>query len=227
MWTIYQENPAAAVRSQKFIKMLHRFLADDLRGRLTEEAKKEGVVVAEEVTIYGSHKPKDADIAIVHPSNGPLMYIGVRSQMSSVGKNVLEYYQGIVGECISLQDRFPMTVFGYVYLHPVMSWKEVERKGKRLKVDEPLDHARFAKMYAAISGRSGLNYTHIRARYDQFAYMVVEFRKEHRDSPLPELRDELVHAGVPVDTTDLRLSTFVDRIVQTFKDRNLWLNVFE
>ena len=43
----------------------------------------------------------------------PLILIGVRSQMSSVGKNILTYTQDIMGEAVSLQDRFPMAVFGY------------------------------------------------------------------------------------------------------------------
>ncbi|MGX1627065.1 hypothetical protein ACWIGL_03795 [Streptomyces albidoflavus] len=94
--------------------------------RLTDKARKEGVLVKEEPTIFGSHKPNNADVAVIHPSNGVLISIGVRSQMISVGNNVLGHYQGIIGECISLQDRFPMAVFGYAYLHPVLSKKSVK-----------------------------------------------------------------------------------------------------
>ncbi len=218
----YDADPIGAVRSQGFIKMLHRYIADDLRGRLTDEARKQGVEVKEEAKLFGSHKPKDADVAVIHPDNGVLMSIGVRSQMSSVGQNVLEYYQGIIGECISLQDRFPMAVYGYVYLHPVLSKKSAKRKGQKVIVDEHPDHPRYARMYSAIAGRDGTQYKDIRGIYDQFAYMVVDFDT----TPLPEIKDGLVQGAVPLDERDMQISTFVDRLVETFKKRNIWLDYF-
>lgn len=222
MKTKYDADPVNAVRSQGFIKMLHRYIADDLRSRLTDEARRQGVEVKEEAKIFGSHKPKDADVAVIHPDNGVLMSIGVRSQMSSVGQNVLEYYQGIIGECISLQDRFPMAVYGYAYLHPVLSKKSARRKGQKVIVDEHPDHLRYARMYGAISGRDGTQYKDIRGIYDHFAYLVVDFDA----TPLPEIKDDLVQKAVPLDERDMQISTFVDRLVATFKKRNIWLDYF-
>jgi hypothetical protein len=146
------------------------------------------------------------------PSNGPLMMVGVRSQMSSVGKNVLTYYQDIVGECISLQDRFPMCTYGYAYLHPLHAIKEG-------KTAELIDHRRYARLYEAISGRDGRAYAQLRGVYDEFAYLVVDFDK----SP-PELRDDIVQAGAP--RMDLRIATLVDRLVDKFASRAVWLDVF-
>jgi len=223
----YDADPVNAVRSQGFIKMLHRYIADDLRDRLTDEARKQGVEVKEEAKLFGSHKPKDADVAVIHPDNGVLMSVGVRSQMTSVGNNVLEYYQGIIGECISLQDRFPMAVYGYVYLHPVLSKKSTSRKidGVKTKViiDEHPDHKRYARMYGAISGRDGTQYKDIRGIYDQFAYMVVDFD----ETPVPGVKDALVQSSVPQTECDMRINTFVDRLVDTFKKRNIWLDYFK
>jgi hypothetical protein len=227
MKTTYDADPVKAVRGQSFIKMLHRYIADDLRSRLTDVAVKQGVLVKEEAKLFGSHKPKDADVAVIHPNNGALMSIGVRSQMTSLGNNVLEYYQGIIGECISLQDRFPMAVYGYVYLHPEDFIKKVKRKvdGVKTKVDVEVttDYARYARMYAAIAGRDGTQYKDIRGIYDHFAYMVVDFDESAEDL----VRDDLVQRAVPISERDMRISTFVDRLVATFKKRNLWLDYFE
>lgn len=212
MGGLYRADPVKAVRGQGFIKCLHGYLISDLDARLTTYARRRGIHIKAEAKILGSHKPKDVDVAVIDPENGPLMLIGVRSQMSSVGKNVLTYYEGIVGECISLQDRFPMSTIGYVYLHPLHPIKE----GKELEV---VDHPRFAKMYAAITGRSGQDYKNTRGVYDQFAYLVVDF-----DKAPPEIRDDLVEASVPV--CDLHISTFVDRMIDTFKGRLLFLDIF-
>lgn len=212
MRDMYLVDPTKAVRGQGFIKTLHSYIASQLRERMTDDAKRAGVTVEEEATIFGSHKPKDVDVSVIHPKNGPLMIIGLRSQMSSVAKNALTYYQDIVGECISLQDRFPLAIIGYVYLHPLRSIK-LEHE------DIAIDHARYAKMYNAISGRSGHDYKSLRGIYDQFAYMVVDFSK----SP-PTIEDSIVKSAVP--NRDLSVRTFVDRMVATYIDRNLFLDYF-
>ena len=215
MHRLYQADPIAAVRGQSFIKTLHHYLAKELATRLHPAAIRRGVRVVEEAHVLGSHKPKDVDVAIVDPISGPLVLIGVRSQMSSVANNVLTYYQDIVGECVSLQDRYPMSVFGYVYLHPLRAQKG---SGPRIRVVDT-DYQRYAKLYAAIGGRDDTMYRHLHGVYDHFAYMLVDFNKD----PI-ELRDDLVAAAV---RTDLQVSTMIDRIVATAKNRTVWLDLFK
>ncbi len=213
MHDLFVADPVRAVRGQGFIKTLHSFIANQIRARLTAEAIRAGVTVEEEATIFGSHKPKDVDVSVIHPKNGPLMIVGLRSQMSSVAKNALTYYQDIVGECISLQDRFPLAVIGYIYLMPLHPIKVGHE-------DVYIDHGRYAKMYNAISGRSGFDYKSLRGIYDQFAYMVVDFT----NSP-PTLEDSVVRSAVP--KTDLSARTFVSRMIATYIERNLFLDYFK
>lgn len=221
MHRLYSSDPVKAVRGQHFIKTLHSHIAGELEQRLHPHAIKSGVYVKEEAAILGSHKSKDVDVAVMHPTSGPLVLVGVRSQMSSVGRNVLTYYQDIVGEAISLQERYPMTVHSYAYLHP-LSYKEEKKSTKTLPdrtVDVQVDYARYAKMYRAITGRDDKFYKVLNGIYDQFAYLVVDFDK----SPA-QLRDDLVQSAVP--DTDLSIATFVDRIVETYKRRNIWFDLF-
>lgn len=217
---IFTEDPEAAVRSQAFIQTFHRFIASDLDSYLTPKAKKAGVKVVEEAKIFGSFKSKDVDVAVIHPLNGPLILVGVRSQMSSVGKNVLTYYQDIVGEAISLQERFPMCTTGYAYVHPhrVVPWQK--KNGSWVKAEDP-NHGRFARMYEGIGYRDDRLYKHQTGSYDQFSYSVVDF---HAD-PI-EVKDDIVRSAVP--DLDMSISTFVPRLVDTFHSRNLWVeNIFE
>lgn len=221
MHELYSEDPVKAVRGQHFIKALHGFIAYELNQRLHPDARKAGVYVKEEAAILGSHKSKDVDVAVMHPTSGPLVLVGVRSQMSSVGRNVLTYYQDIVGEAVSLQERYPMTVHSYVYLHP-LSFEEEKKATKTLPartVEVSTNVDRYAKMYRAITGRDDKFYRVLSGIYDQFAYMVVDFTK----SPA-ELRDDLVKASV--SDTDLSIETFVDRLVETYKRRNIWFDLF-
>ena len=221
MHELYTKDRVNAVRGQHFIKTLHGYIAEQLRARLHPDAFKAGIRVVEEASILGSHKTKDVDVAVVHPTSGPLVLVGVRSQMSSVGKNVLTYYQDIVGEAVSLQERYPMTIHSYVYLHPY-SYVEVKKATKKQPEREVVvtpDHTRYAKMYRAIAGRDDKLYRTVSGIYDQFAYMVVDFDK----SPAL-LRDDIVQAASP--DTDLSIETFVDRLIDTYKRRNIWLDLF-
>jgi hypothetical protein len=211
MGQIYRTNPEVAVRGKTFINMLHTYLKEELEGRLTKKAIGRGVTVRAEVTVFGSHKSKDVDIGVMDPDNGPLVLVGVRSQMSSIAKNALTYYESIVGECISLQDRFPMTAHGYVYLMPLKPIKV----GKE---EEVVDHQRYARMYAAVSDRTGRNYAQIRGVFDEFAYLVVDFGQ---DPPLIR-NDRLSGTDAP-----LEIESFVDRLVSKFKKRHLFVDVFE
>lgn len=212
MRELYGSDPTKAVRGQGFIKLLHGYLASQLDSRLTPAAKKAGVRIVQEATLFGSHKPKDVDVSVIHPINGPMMIVGLRSQMSSVANNALTYYQDIVGECISLQDRFPLAIIGYIYLMPLRPIKEDHE-------DVVIDHARYAKMYGAITGRSGHQWKSLRGIYDQFAYMVVDFTQD------PPVVDENIVVGA-VPKHDLRISTFIDRMIATYKDRDLFLDYF-
>jgi len=213
MGDIYRADPDKAVHGQGFIKLLHAYVGTQLEARLTKFARKRGIKVVKEATILGSTKPKDEDVAVIDPENGPLVLVGVRSQMSSVGNNALNYYEMMVGECTSLEDWFPMATHGYIYLHPLRSIKE----GKQ---GEVIDHGRYARMYAAVTGRDRREYKTQRGRFDHFAYMVVDF-----DQDPPSLRDDLVNAAVSDVVLDI--DTFVERLIETSKDRLLFWDVFE
>lgn len=213
MGETYRDDPETAVRGQHFVKILHEYIGDALRDRFNDRAKRRGLEVVYEAKIFGSTKPKKVDVAVVDPENGPLILIGVRSQMSSISKNVLNYYEGIVGECASIQDRFPMATHGYVYLHPLNSIKE----GKK---DEVIDNERYAKLYNKITARRGPKYTDIRGVFDHFAYIIVDFEKDP-----PSVRDDIIdELGLE---HDLSIKTFVDRIVKTINDRDLFINYLE
>lgn len=216
----FELDPEVAVRSQSFIQAFHKFIAEDLRAFLTPKAKKAGVSVVEEAAIFGSYKSKNVDVAVIHPTNGPLLMVGVRSQMSSVGKNVLTYYQDIVGEAISLQERFPMCTAGYAYLHPLEVKPWLKKDKKWTKAEAP-NHGRFARLYAAIGQRDDRLYKHMTGSYDQFAYCIVDFQGKKI-----AVRDDIVQ--VAVKNLDLSIRTFVPRLIETFHSRNLWLEgIFE
>ncbi|MGM9635598.1 MAG: hypothetical protein ACI3YE_05530 [Candidatus Avispirillum sp.] len=222
MKKIYLDDPVTSVRGSNFIFPLHRYCIEQLisiidpcmnvqyipldemvrpRGkphypRTTINAS--GLQIMQEATLFGSHKNKDADIVLSQYANGPQIVIGVRSQMSSVAKNLENYYEGIIGECISLHDRFPMATIGYVYLLPT----EPIKPG--LTEEVKLDKAE--ALFEKITGRDDWRDSH--DKYEHFAFLKVDFTQDP-----PTL----------LPTTDiLRIETFFDKLIATHNDRNIF-----
>ena len=218
----YISDPVQAVRGEAFIFHIHRYCVEELYKAIgpdkvqvidvadmkqptgrphypTVDIDPRKYQLMQEATLFGSHKNKDEDIALTHYANGPMIAIGVRSQMSSVGKNLENYYEGIIGECISLHDRFPMATLGYVYLLPLHPIKPGLEK-------EVVDLDRAEALFEKITERSDWHGPH--DKYEHFAFIKVDFSTDP-----PTL--------LPTCPA-LSIETFFDKLVATHNDRNLF-----
>ncbi|GMO28826.1 MAG: hypothetical protein Ta2B_09730 [Termitinemataceae bacterium] len=192
MKTIYLTAPEASVRSQKFINVLHDYCITELHRVGIDDSNFQ---IIKEATIYGSHKPKDVDVAVIENINGPQIIIGIRSQMSSVAKNILTYYEEIIGDCISLHDRFPMAVLCYVYLLPKQPIKD--------GLVESVNLERAEQLFERITGRNDWRAT--KDKYEHFAFLKIDFENDP-----PTLIDT-----IPI----LSIDNFFDNILKTYNDR--------
>ena len=118
--------------------------------------------------------------------------------MSSVAKNIENYYEGIIGECISLHDRFPMATLGYVYLLP----KNPIKPG--LSEDVDLDKAE--SLFLKITNRN--DWHGPSDKYEHFAFLKVDFST---DPP-----------NILPTHPDLSIETFFDKLIKTHNDRNIF-----
>lgn len=193
MHQIYKKDPTHAVRSQTFINPLHDICVYELN-RVGFGSK---YTVKKEAKIFGSHKNKDVDVAVFDPVNGPQVLIGIRSQMSSVSKNILTYYEEIIGDCISLHDRFPMAVVCYVYLLP-----KVAMLGKPVQTDL----ARAEELFLQITNRT--HWHSPKDCYEHFAFLKVDFKS----TPIRLLET----------LPELEIINFFDNIKATYNGRNIF-----
>ncbi len=189
-------DPKTAVRGQGFIKQLHGYCIEELGNRgFSGELEPRG-----EIRVLTSHKFKDVDVSIVHPTSGPLLIIGVRSQMSSLGKNFLNYYEMEVGEVSAIHERYPLCVVGLLYLHPTKSILPGAKK-------ESFDFDRAEKMFALISDRT--KSSDPQAHYEEIAYLQVDF---HKNPPTLNQKFPTLE--------NLRIDNFFDRLLQKYIERN-------
>jgi hypothetical protein len=192
MKAIYLNAPVASVRSQSFINVLHDWCVSELRNVGINDGT---FTILKEATIYGSHKPKDVDVAVIENINGPQIIIGIRSQMSSVSKNILTYYEEIIGDCISLHDRFPMAALCYIYLLPKNAIKN--------DIIEAVNLDRAERLFTRITGRN--DWRDSKDKYEHFAFLKVDFET---DPPT-----------ILETSPSLAVDNFFDKIVQTYNDR--------
>ncbi len=192
MKVVYLNDPIVSVRNQTFINVLHDYCISELHNvGITDNSFQ----IIKEATIFGSHKQKDVDVAVIENINGPQIIIGIRSQMSSISKNILTYYEEIIGDCISLHDRFPMTVLCYVYLLPKRPIKEV--------TNELVNLDRAERLFERIAGRE--DWRAPKDKYEHFAFLKVDF-----DEDPPKLLET-----IPL----LCIDNFFDNIVKTYNNR--------
>ena len=118
--------------------------------------------------------------------------------MSSVAKNLENYYEGIIGECISLHDRFPMAALGYVYLLP----KNPIKPG----LFEEINLDRAESLFQKITNRN--DWRAPNDHYEHFAFLKVDFST---DPPV-----------IIPSSAELSIETFFDKLVATHNNRNFF-----
>lgn len=117
--------------------------------------------------------------------------------MSSIGKNILTYYEEIIGDCISLHDRFPMAVISYIYLLPTRPIKPGKSK-------ENIDLAKAERLFRLITDRG--DWRNTKDKYEHFAFLKVDFTLEP-----PQIVET-----VP----ELAIHNFFDKIKASYDERN-------
>ena len=93
-----------SVRSNEKLKILHGFIADDLRSRLGNgfAIKSLGHGDGKEATLQGRYMTKCVDISIFR-NDTPIAALGVKFVMSNYGQNSNNYFEGMLGETANLR----------------------------------------------------------------------------------------------------------------------------
>ncbi len=204
MKRLYVKDPINAVRGQHMIRQLHAFSIKELK-RLKVSEKK--VFLKKETKIFGAHKPKKVDVAIIHEEAGPLIIVSIRSQMSSFDNNFKNYIEGLSGEVANLHEGYPNLVVGLIYMLPKETI-QMNSAGKR----ETHNLHKKEKLFKPMSYRKDVKDSP--SKFEHIAYLAVDFVKDP-----PEVLED-----IPADPT-LRIENFYDKLLKTYQKRNPFLNI--
>jgi hypothetical protein len=196
------------IRSSRLINLLHETVKTSMAAELRRQGIKVFSVhpplgaTRPELKVVGLLKAKDQDLVFLfdncNPSvieNGPLagqidnvgqkatqraIVIGVRSQMSSIAKNIDTLLERTFAETLNLRLRLNTLTMGEVYLLPVYEYDDTAMRKNMVKFKtNPADVEGITKSFVSISSRKpkvDLTDLHNLYRYDRTALIWVDFR---------------------------------------------------
>ena len=246
-----QKAKEALIRSSRLILKIHEVTKESLHAELEPRDLPFAIhpplgTSSPELPVTGFIKKKRQDIVVlvgnIHPecetvADGPLqgikdplvikatnssIVIGVRSQLSSVGKNFDTLMERAFAETLNLRLRFPNLVMGEVYLLPLFEYKDEAMKRNLVEFNrQPISIGKFIRTFVGISGRSAEASADI-YKYERTSLILADFRKNP-----PELcltASDLVRVGVGSEMADkyeqISPRSFASDIIETYLQRH-------
>ncbi|MCY3736488.1 MAG: hypothetical protein OXG13_08830 [Gemmatimonadaceae bacterium] len=246
----------ALIRSQSLIIRIHEAAKVSICQELERVTRKFTIHPplgerGPEVAISGYIKRKRQDIVVLFGetglipeviTQGPLagsinsigrersesaIVIGVRSQLSSVGKNFDTLMERAFAETLNLRLRLPRLVMGEVYLLPVVEYDDQAMKANRIAWKRgytPVE--KFIRTFLGITHRDTGAVTEDPYKYERSALILVDFRQSPPMifSTLEELKEAgCISPGFTGDFGLLTPTDFANDIVSTHRERHLYL----
>ncbi|MCS3829512.1 hypothetical protein GGP91_001589 [Salinibacter ruber] len=195
------------IRSHELIMPIHEVVKTSLRDELKERNLSFQIhppvgETSPELKFFGYLKSKKQDISVLFDGDSPVpekinegplegvkdpvgkdvsrrsIVIGVRSQMSSVGKNFDTLMERLFAETLNLRLRLTSLTMGEVYLLPVVPYKSEPMKENKVRwKDETIKIETFLRTFSAFSGRSPNDYEDKEEyMYERSALLLTDFR---------------------------------------------------
>ncbi len=165
---IFVQPPQDTYEMLDQLKEIRRKLRNEKKGSDPNKKKKLSEIERDIKSIEEifTKRKKYSNIAV-----GPLLSINVRSQLSSIEKNYDTLFERIFAEALSLHNRFPYMVLGYLYLLP--------NKGYSLEsntFNEHYDLEKYILSFLSISGRR--NPKDDAWKYERVCLLIVDFSQD-------------------------------------------------
>ncbi|MBM3216025.1 hypothetical protein FJZ36_14045 [Candidatus Poribacteria bacterium] len=218
------EDDRNPVRDRTFINRLHHALSDILvdRGLRADRLYPSSDNQHEHRVSFPNYR-KDVDLAYLAEDGRLLMTLSVRSQFSSIGKNVKNNIEQFAGEAAGLHGGDPSLVVGLVLLLPTEPFPALTT-GETL--DEPLSYVRkHAANLAHYTGRQSVH--NDRRRFERACILLTDFTGSAPQF-IRSFTYQLNQRNETVQITDgLSIDTFFGDLLTELKHRNPLLSELE
>lgn len=185
-----------------------------------------------EVKIKGFLKSKDQDVTIIPDQrhlllsetdsieNEKILSVNIRSQLSSLAKNIDTLYERTFAEALNLHLSYPRQCLGEVYLIPTHEYDDKAMLHNQVAYRSVSKIEGYIKMFQAINNRRDVEKDGY--KYERVCLLIVDFRREQ-----PKLYDtieELKKDGlVPQESTatleNLTSRHFASDLLSVYRSR--------
>ncbi len=202
----------ALIRSQKIINLIHEFVKNDFVncGVPSKMIFPPVGCSNPEIKIKGFLKSKNQDVTIIpnesqivlsdtdSPDNETILSVNIRSQLSSLAKNIDTLYERTFAEALNLHLSYPRQCLGEVYLIPTHEYDDKAMLQNKVAFKSVSKIESYIKMFQAINNRRDAEKDGY--KYERVCLLIVDFRAEN--PKLYNTIDELKKDGlVPQDST--------------------------
>lgn len=202
----------ALIRSQRIINLIHEFVKNDFVNCGVPPQMIFPPVGSSnpEIKIKGFLKSKNQDVTIIPTEsqvvlsdtdsidNEKILSVNIRSQLSSLAKNIDTLYERTFAEALNLHLSYPRQCLGEVYLIPTHEYSDTAMLQNQVVYKSVSKIESYIKMFQAINNR--LDTDKDGYKYERVCLLIVDFRQEN-----PKLYgtiEELKNDGlVPQDST--------------------------
>ena len=224
----------ALIRSQRIIKLIHEYVKRSFveigvpetkifppLGKSRPETKLKGFLKSknQDVTII----PNEDQLALTNrtsPENEKIISVNIRSQLSSLGKNIDTLYERTFAEALNLHLNYPRQCLGEVYLIPTHEYDDKEMLRNKVVYKSASRIEEYIKMFQAINNRTETSKDEF--KYERVWLLIADFRSEQ--PKLYETMDDLIEDGLVAEDSSVTLDNltsinFAEDLLNIHKDR--------
>ena len=224
----------ALIRSQRIINLIHEFIKREF-GRCGVPVRMIYPPIGNsspEIKIKGFLKSKNQDIAIIpteqlvaltnttSPEVEKVLSVNIRSQLSSLSKNIDTLYERTFAEALNLHLSYPKQCLGEVYLIPTHEYDDKTMLRNRVVFKSASKIEGYIRMFQAINSRRAVNKDAY--KYERVCLLIADFRQERPKlySSIEELkRDGLVPQNTNVSLESLTIENFAEDLLAIYTER--------
>ncbi|WP_072533801.1 hypothetical protein [Lactiplantibacillus plantarum] len=226
------EAKRSLIRSQHLIYELHEFVKEEFLfyGINPVNIYPPLCKSKPEITMTGTFKRKDQDVCVVPnkiPNKSELINWGplrnsntrsiygsekeekilatnVRSQLSSINKNIDTLFERMISESLNLHDKYPKLVLGELYLIPIYEYDDTKMKSNKVEFKSTLTNIeKFIRFFSYLNNYQKKTEPY---KYTKAGLIVVDFRKS-----IPKIykntaelkKDKLISTSFNLELADL------------------------
>jgi hypothetical protein len=224
----------ALIRSQQIINYIHEFI----KGEFARCGVPGSMIYppignsSPEIKMKGFLKSKNQDVSIIpfpelirqtktnNPEVEKILTVNIRSQLSSLNKNIDTLYERTFAEALNLHLSYPKQCLGEVYLIPTHEYDDKAMFQNRVAFRSASKIDDYIRMFQAINGRNSTDGNEY--KYERVCLLIADFRQKIPKlyNSIEELKgDGLVSEESKTTLENLTINNFAEDMLNIYVER--------